>query len=322
MTQPAGRVLGVHSKYSFYLNSSPIVCVGNALGIVSKLCWRIYNLKSVDAATSLTAKEHFHDVESPEQPSGLAQLQETKAVRLLVFFLGALPQVIKLYAMGGITVTKVCASMYLGSFLIIEAAMRWLEKYQTDSRGQDDRAKNGCGNANATRIFILFFSQYAAVLIKHRFCSTLGCIFWCLSFIISVNFVIIFMSATFREWPEHYSSSPSELEQWLTFFLLPCFCVALLFGIAVWFGLFQWNFGIGTLLGILYGTAAVILMGFIYIGTEVDVMLKRWGESNLRKCGGHPLLFMLFHLLAGLQYYFYDYDSKGTYKPAWTNQLG
>ena len=134
MTQPTGRVLGTPSTCSFYFNSSPIVCLANALEIVSKLCWRLYSLRSVDAAASLTAKELFEDLESPERPTRLARLKENKDVRLAIFFLGALPQIIKLYAMTGIVGTKVCASMYLGSFLIIEAIMRWFEKYRADTR--------------------------------------------------------------------------------------------------------------------------------------------------------------------------------------------
>ena len=41
-----------------------------------------------------------------------------------------------------------------------------------------------------------------------------------------------------------------------------------------------------------------------------------------RSLGWHLFFFMLLHLLAAFLIYLFKYDSKGTYKPPWTNQLG
>ncbi|KAG6995802.1 hypothetical protein G7Y79_00041g077540 [Physcia stellaris] len=323
MTQPAGRVLGMPSKYSFYLNSSPIVCMGNALEIVSKLCWRTYDLNSVDAAAHWTAKEIFEDVERPEPPTELEKLQENRTVRLCIFILGALPQVIKLYAMRGIVGTKVCASMYLSSFLVIEAAMRWLERYRTDSRGQDDQAKHGHGSAIALRVFIVCtcqgVSDFLALTTGSTVYFSLRGLFLVTIASVASTFVLC---GTIFELPRFLS--PSEVEQDLAFFLLRSLCVALLSGMPVRLGLPRPDHDIGTALNVTYVMMMkpAIPMGFVYVGRKFDVMVKRWGKSGLTQYEGLPLLFMLLQLFTGIHYYIYIYDSKCTSKPAWTNQLG
>ena len=136
MCQPCGRVLGLPSRFGFYLNSSPIVCVANALGIILKILWRSISEQSVNAAAELTANEIFEDVESPGHHDALIERQNMRRVRYIVFLLGALSQIIKLYGLTGIPVTKLCASGFLGSFCIIEIVMLWLKYCRPSSSSQ------------------------------------------------------------------------------------------------------------------------------------------------------------------------------------------
>ena len=131
MCQPCGKILGLPSKYGFYLTSSPVICVANGLELVFKLLWRSYSMWSVEDAASLTANEIFEDIESSGRHNGLAQLQEICQMRVIVFAFGAMTQIIKLYAMTGISRTKIFASLYLGSFFVIELIMKWSKRYRS-----------------------------------------------------------------------------------------------------------------------------------------------------------------------------------------------
>ncbi|KAL8786931.1 MAG: hypothetical protein Q9195_008010 [Heterodermia aff. obscurata] len=128
MTQPSGKVLGMSSRYGFYFNTSPIVCTFNALELVFKLVWRKHSMRSLAAAAQSMAEEVSEDVDGSH--SRLAQLQENKTMRLIGFVIGPLPQVIKLYAMRGIPGTQICASLFFGSFLVIEAIMTLLNQHR------------------------------------------------------------------------------------------------------------------------------------------------------------------------------------------------
>lgn len=313
MTQPTGKVLGTPSKYSFYFNSSPIICLANALEIiVSKLCWRAWTLESLDAAASLTAKELFEDVKSQERPSGLVQLQEIKVVRLTVFVLGAIPQIIKLYAMSGVVGTQLCASMYLGSFLFIEATMRWLDGYRTDTRGQNDLAEYACDSANILEVFILSFSQSTAILLILTTGPSvpLYLILWIFPLGLGMVFLIsvLVYKGVLRLLP---FSRPSEGLKVLGLLLLEEIVIMLLI-VPTLYGLFGDDYPIGPAL--IY--PCVIALWFMRRAVHYST------DGLFQMTSSFALVFMSLQLLAGIQWYTHIYDSNGTYKPAWTNQLG
>ena len=62
MTQPSGKVLGMPSKYGFYLNSSPIVVTVDALELLFKLLWRTISMRSLGSAARSVTQERFVDV--------------------------------------------------------------------------------------------------------------------------------------------------------------------------------------------------------------------------------------------------------------------
>ncbi len=94
----------------------------------------------------------FQDLESESfcHSGDLAQLQQMKAIGNIVLIFGALPQIIKLYAMRGIPGTQISASIYLGSFEIIEVTMSRLNG--SDARRPSTREYFGALGTNVQHV--------------------------------------------------------------------------------------------------------------------------------------------------------------------------
>lgn len=123
MTQPSGIILACPSKYGFILRSSPIVCVLDTIQLVFSIAKECCLLKSPRAAITKVAVYRFRDANEAEEGS-LGKLQKNTTVRWIIFLIGAVPQIIKLYAMSGVPITKMWSSMYLSSFVVIELMVR------------------------------------------------------------------------------------------------------------------------------------------------------------------------------------------------------
>ena len=141
-------------------------------------------MRSFDAAAQSVSQERFVDFGG--RHTGLAQLQEIRSVRLIVFVFGALPQIIKLYAMRGILCTQICASLFFGSFLIIEAVMLWLNKYRNTTQGLDGHVIDRKDSIRILRVLTLSISYVSplwlivtAIWRKQASFRTL-CLFFCL----------------------------------------------------------------------------------------------------------------------------------------------
>ncbi len=116
MAQPAGLVLGIPSKHGYLLRVSPIVCAGDALHfLIYLVCYTIY-FRSLSVAVDLVTKRRFHESEDSE----IARLQRSRGIRVAILVLGALPQILKLYGMNGVPWTTAWGSLYIGSFVVLE----------------------------------------------------------------------------------------------------------------------------------------------------------------------------------------------------------
>lgn len=60
-------------------------------------------------------------------------LQQNVVFRVALFTLGTLPQLVKLFSMGGIPFTKTWASLYFGSFLILEVGVYFFRAFERDA---------------------------------------------------------------------------------------------------------------------------------------------------------------------------------------------
>ena len=269
-------------------------------------------MRSVDAAAQSMAEELFEDVGGGH--SGLAQLQEIKTVRLIVFFIGALPQVIKLYAMRGILGTQICASLFFGSFLIIEAITTWLNTYDHRTEGL-----NGQITALHDSIRIL-----RGTTLSMSYGFPIGLTFivtgmkypndWTLLTFGGLMYgLAAFLSIPFEQiWREAYGRD-LKLSEF-------CMCAILMFilGFVIMLlvqpviGSFELH-GLGILL--CFSPWPVIYVPIFFL-------TDREGEDSTRHQRFGHLVFMLLQITAAVLTYLFRYNPVGTYKPGWTNYLG
>lgn len=329
MCQPCGKIFGLPSKYGFYLSSSPIVCVVNALELVFKLLWRFGSTRSAVAAANLTADEIFEDVESSGRPDGLAQLQEIWQVRVIIFACG-MPQFIKLYAMAGIPRTKTCASLYFSSFLTIEFIMIWLKCYRLSpsSKRQNNR-KNHFSPYEFFRTFAMFItiSSSSVAFIGTAFKLATGS---------NLSHTSLLVNWAIWGFGIHFlvgrSSKKSGLESWHSVFYL-CLLTFTIFGGILYIMPVDWTTiklfdNVFRLDGEGGPRKAVFLfvpfLAFLFYFSYLTHFLgtrEAFRESpKIQHCAF--IAFMLLHLLAAIFLYIFKYDPQGTYKPDWTNNLG
>ena len=264
------------------------------------------------------AEELFKDVGGAR--SGLAQLQENKVIRLIVFVIGALPQLIKLYAMKGILGTQVCVSLFLGSFLIIEAVMMWLNTYRNTTQGLGGQVTELNDSIRTLPVSILC-SSYASI-------SLILTVTWRISVVsLTLCLFLVLMGALFL--PVYNKSfrlygNLGATPYVMFSIILYCFlCVIIAF---VWtaaflsmdfsntevsrivpWSLLQWIIN-GTFISALFATSPAATAH----PRERPFSLGRFGH----------FAFILLQILAAILTYSLRYNPAGTYKPGWTNQLG
>jgi hypothetical protein len=121
MTQPSGRVCEFHPKYRFILRSSPFICAFDAVGVLlvwaRHICW---HLESPTTAARRIARARFRDIENEAEEESVSSLERNIPFRYVAFFLGALPQAVKLFASSGLPYVKAIGAMYLGSWILFE----------------------------------------------------------------------------------------------------------------------------------------------------------------------------------------------------------
>jgi len=130
MAQPSGRVCGIHSKHRIYLRSSPFICAIDGTCILLQLSYYVYGGETPRNAAHRILQGRFVDSESGGNEQ--ENIEWSKPVRIILFAVGMLPAVIKLYTLGGIPWTKTWCSFYLASFLLIELLLLLAGKEEPD----------------------------------------------------------------------------------------------------------------------------------------------------------------------------------------------
>ena len=269
-------------------------------------------MRSIDAAAQSIAEELFEDVGGGH--GGLAQLQEIRAVRLIVFFIGALPQVIKLYAMKGVPGTQICASLFFGSFLIIEAITMWLNTYGHRTKGLNGQITDLHDSIRILgRITVGMSCGFPLCLILTVTWMKYPNLWTFVTFVSLIYGVTAFLSIPFEpNWREAYGRDLKLLEFCMCailMFILGFVCM-LLVQLAI--GSFEFR-GLGIFLCFLPWIAIYAPIALVSAGKRQD--------STRHRGFGH-FIFMLLQVIAAIFTYLFRYDPVGTYKPGWTNQLG
>lgn len=124
MLQPSGRVCGFHPELRTYLCCSPLICAFDSVAIVVRFIasWIVSGSPSTAIRATLRARFPEPSPDTITESAGLQALESATFVRwTLGFFIGALPQYIKLCALTGVPWTKAWATMYVVNFALIEA---------------------------------------------------------------------------------------------------------------------------------------------------------------------------------------------------------
>ncbi|KAJ0426778.1 hypothetical protein BJY00DRAFT_270982 [Aspergillus carlsbadensis] len=120
IAQPSGRVLGTKYRHQAILRSSPIICGFDAIDIL--ISWPAQALPGLDfrQAASRILWQRFVDSEGNPDVQAIARAKTQAGGRWLAFFIGVVPQLIKLYVSKGIPWSQAAATMYLASWLLFE----------------------------------------------------------------------------------------------------------------------------------------------------------------------------------------------------------
>ena len=127
--QDGGKVLGFPAEWARALRLSPIVCIIDTLSVLFSIAFFSYQSRSLKDGITLAARYRCLTEDDPAEP----KLERTWWFRFSIFGLGALPQAVKLLALGGTPLTKIWGMAYLVSFLVLEG----LDLLQSRQRGDD-----------------------------------------------------------------------------------------------------------------------------------------------------------------------------------------
>ena len=114
--QPGAKVLDFPAEYSRALRLSPIVCIIDTLGVLYSVAFFSCRTRSFNDGLTLAARYRCLTEDDPAEP----KLERTWWFRFSIYAFGALPQAVKLLAMGGVPLTKIWGMAYLVSFLVLE----------------------------------------------------------------------------------------------------------------------------------------------------------------------------------------------------------
>ena len=338
MTQPCGRALGLPAKYGFALRSNPVLCALDALTVLtSTLYWSI-QLRSLMGGARKVARcrfEYPEDEEGPPRPEGessssssLQELQRNKTFRTCVFVFGALPQIVKLYAMSGIFWTKVFGSMFVGSFAILEVIAGYL------AGGLEDLPRDETANTDGGRIRPFDLLAQAA----------------------SLTFSFYYLGLGLYKAVENITGPPSRLNLtiYVVFVTLVNLCTVAAVdrrGLVQSWALYG-SIGIALVCMSSFRTYSVLappytylrpdlggsviygLLYFVTISESVHwtlvVTIQGYRELHLLQLTRRVhyidmslgMFFICVNLASALTFYAYKFDPRDTFKPSWTEYLG
>ncbi|KAL8750498.1 MAG: hypothetical protein Q9199_007028 [Rusavskia elegans] len=120
MTQPAGRIaINITAEHSFYLRASPFLCVLEAFAVLFRFACLTIRTGNPRMAINRIARAKLH-ISTDVGRTQLQELQNNDIFRAMLFLLGVLPQAVKVYACKGIPASQIWASLYLGSWAVLE----------------------------------------------------------------------------------------------------------------------------------------------------------------------------------------------------------
>jgi hypothetical protein len=90
MSQPSGRVLGLPSKQSFALRTSPVVCGLSVIDTVLEFCYHFFRTSSPPKAATEIVRFRLANLDNSVKDE-FSVLRSNTIFRAITFFMGALP---------------------------------------------------------------------------------------------------------------------------------------------------------------------------------------------------------------------------------------
>ena len=310
---------GFRIKDTFAIRSSPIICACDALHVLACILWHTISSRSPRAAVVLVTARRFRDCDQSEQAS-IAGLQQNPIFRITLFAFGAMPQIIKLYGMEGIPWTTIVGSLYLSSFLVLEVLIvnlgrRWqgvishgsgAASFQPQLKSFEYRL--GLSKVDTSVWFSFYLVASAAYQIMHQaeglWIYTIGP-----SILIGIIIKDLF-------WQKEQVSALGAAIDFLVLIgcsLSACLFIPLITAIRMTERGTYFNLEIAAIVFLSLG-----LLGFSVYHHHVS------NESTLTRDAAQMWnwQFFFWHVISALLYYKFSYNSTGTNKPGWTEQLG
>lgn len=323
MTQPTGKVCGLDLSLRTYLRSSPIVCIADATTILIRFTAYIYIgfSPSLAAKRVLIAREHEIEDNGPRR-GGFQALEQLPFLRIVWFFIGVLPQVIKLLACTGLPGTQTWGCFYLSSFIVVET-MNALSSFAAEEEidfEEDNPLERSLHICERTFGALAIFSQLCLLawvdLAGHL--PDPGPVtrwsFWMLRLTAHFVVIVIYLSLTLLQAEEGAAAAQALRRGAVVLSMLVIYVVlAILHGLDMRFShmYFIWSFIISS--------AAWAL--FFYPPTRRHLLLC---ESGHRRGFRNVLAFDFFCRIFcfGLFWYYWYYNPANTKKPDWVNVFG
>jgi hypothetical protein len=329
------------SKYGAALRSSPIICGINTLFILKEWIFLIIPAGSPLKAAKLWAEFRFQDIDEGREIEGsFSNLQKNTFFRIAIFVVGALPQIVKLYAMQGLLWTQLASAAYLASFVAIEL-LTFLASFDAATREPraprrptDNEYAFGYLTITYSVLFAFYLYALGFVAATKPYVDKLS--WWhfphiYISLLVISIYVLVTMIAIYRR------SRPE-------FALLLCMISWMLMMPIVMgasSGMGSASYGITSFIpskddvtkylpkigeGRIWVTIAAAIsahfaLGLAFMTGKAIVETFKGGRKKLLDLGSQSL-FVILHVVASILYFKFDYDPMETNKPGWTDVLG
>ena len=319
MTQPCGMPFGFRMASAFALRSSPILCACDAIWALLCTLWHTVTLRSLRAAVALVTARRFRDPDQSKQ-AGIAGLQQSLLFRVIVFALGALPQIVKLYGMQGVQLTRIVGILYLTSFSVLEL-LTFLGQYWKDYRPisvtnvthfrprlDSLEYKLGLWTICASVLGSGYLTVCATIGVAHRFEG---------EWIFTVGlFIINGLGLKAVMWGKFEVSPLEFLSGYLALIgctLITYFCMPLIAAVR-------------SQKHEVYSYLRLLAIPILVFGILILLIQNRHkiNEDNLTRKTSKTTnwMFLFWQFVSALLFYMFTFDSTGTIKPGWTDQLG
>jgi hypothetical protein len=285
-------------------------------------------------AAKLWVEFRFQDIDEGREIKGsFSDLQKNSFFRIAMFVIGALPQIVKLYAMQGLPWVQLAGAAYLASFVAIEL-LTFLSRFDAASREPraprrpTDTEEGLFGSITITYSVIFAFYLYALGLVAATKPYVDELSWWhfphiYISLLIIFIYVLATMTATYRHSREEFTMllMAISLVLWFPIAMAASSVISRLPNkedVANYFP----KIGEGKIwVTIAAAISAHMAMGLAFMTGKAIVKTFHGGRKKLLDLGSQSL-FVFCHVVASILYFKFEYDPMGTNKPGWTDVLG